>query len=1610
MRLGSRLTVLLLMFLFVTGCVGGGNPTIPGDDNVQSPAGDSNPALTDGSDDGTTEGIRHTSFEDGLHWLWGYFQGYYDEEAGTIEIIPTRDSSMHLNVLGYLEQWPCTNCLTVDIVGPSGHGSVLIDITIKNPFPGLNLTVFDVRGIMMFDGSYTFTASGLTKPDPTAGDGSVANPDGWTSLYNYTTIGMDPTGIQSYLKGNLATPTPPNALLNAYKRFITDDPLNTRRAMYAGGEVTVRYDFIPMGGGRPFGYAIDASWAKPDSSPVIDPMEDFAPEANCPEAWKIDAENITVGGASNESDLGVEVWWGHCNDWGGEPPVLESEPLFSGPIVGISVENFGDHGTYNFNVINSNAAEPGTYFGLISLRHCKSEEDPEWMDSTAYQIVEIEIIPIDNEPPTAAASVDNDNPEADEEINFTDESTDPNGPEDIVEWEWDFSYNAGDGLQVDANDQNPTWSYPVDGIYQVQLRVTDSMGQRDPLDEPLLIYVNTNKPPVAFAHASNLSVVVDEIVEFFDDSVDPDGPEDIDRWAWDFSYDEVDGFQTDSEDQNPTHSYSEPGSYLVYLDVWDTADNTDRLDDPLIIEVSLGGGDPVAQAGADPSPGLICEPVRLYDDGSFDPDGGDIVGWAWDLDGDDFYDEFGQEIFHTWDLVGTYPIQLMVTDDEGMQDVLDVPLYLDITHNPPTAEVIADPNPTMVDLPVWLDATNSTDNDCGGDEIVAYDWDLDDDGVFGDPPGGDIIEITFDTPGDYPIDLRVTDDEGGQDYLDEPLIINVTSADDPLAFAAADPNPVLVCEEVHFTDDGSYDPDGGLIVLYEWDWNNDGIYEDTGPDVYHTFNDDGSQYVQLRVTDDEGATGILGEPLEIIVENGIPVSICVPDTYTPLAGIPVEFDASGSYDTDCDGQYIMAYYWDWDDDGSYEQSGAPSTQFHTFTEAGDVYVDVMVLDDEYGEAWLAEPIHLTVLYSNLPPEAEAEADTYEVEAGGWVNFTDLSTDPDGYEDIVLWEWDFSYYYTDGFNVEASGPNPSHQFMDEGQYQVQLRVTDTADNVDLLRFPLVIGVGESQGQAPSLFMGACPDDNPSSNNWWYTWNMNDDETPDEEMLVRTWYDGEGPHEQPPGTWQVSYLIGGCQSHLFMVEVEDEDGLTKRVTCAFDVYDSLPPEPNIINCPTDDETSSWHVNMVSYDDCTPQNEVEQWYSKDYGDWVYLGTGIQYYYWQDIGCGQHSFRLKAQDSTGKEAISECLFNGGEGPPEASFTNCPVTPVTSHNFEWDMDDECTDNANLQVEIMIDDGGWIPLPNGTTSYLWDPISCGSHTLDVKVIDEAGLTDVITCEFDGPLDLEDPIADFVDCPPEVPESYLVEWTLSDDCTETEDLSVEILRDSELDWTPLPDGTTSFFWDGISCGSHRIFVKVTDDAMNDTEIECYFAGPGDDNPPTVEFTNCPEYIEDETFVFEWVMTDDCTPDDELSIEYYDWGMSDWNDLPPGTTSYEATLDCDKENFVVRVWDYNDSHDWVYETCWFDYAGAPPVVWFPQCPDYVYVSTWALNVDYDVSCLLDEEVQVEYQFDDWGWETLAPGQKQYWQYGIALGEHTMQLRYIDQWGREGYDTCTFERVPD
>jgi thiol-disulfide isomerase/thioredoxin len=275
---------------------------------------------------------------------------------------------------------------------------------------------------------------------------------------------------------------------------------------------------------------------------------------------------------------------------------------------------------------------------------------------------------------------------------------------------------------------------------------------------------------------------------------------------------------------------------------------------------------PVAKAGAEPTVQAVGQPVHLFNSGSFDPDGGQLWKYEWDWDNDGTFDDVGPSVYHTWDVPGTYLVQFQVTDVNLETGMLKKPIEITITavETPPVAKADADPKMQLTGQQVHFFDTGSYDPD--GGSIALYEWDWDNDGTY-DQTGSDVYN-SWDTSGTYHVQFRVTDDEGVTATLENPIeIIISTEKFPPVAKADADPEKQLPGGQVHFFDTGSYDPDGGSIALYEWDWDNDGTFDQTGPDVYHSWDTAGIYHVQFRVTDDEGGTDILDQPIVITISQ-----------------------------------------------------------------------------------------------------------------------------------------------------------------------------------------------------------------------------------------------------------------------------------------------------------------------------------------------------------------------------------------------------------------------------------------------------------------------------------------------------------------------------------------------------------------------------------------------------------------------------------------------------------------------------------------------------------------------------------------------------------------------
>ncbi len=185
-------------------------------------------------------------------------------------------------------------------------------------------------------------------------------------------------------------------------------------------------------------------------------------------------------------------------------------------------------------------------------------------------------------------------------------------------------------------------------------------------------------------------------------------------------------------------------------------------------EVTIANSPPVAEANG---PCTVAEggSVTLDSTGSYDPDPGDTLTYAWDLDNDGVYETPGAAPnFAGVDGPASHPVTLQVCDPQAAcsTDATTV----EVTNVAPTAQAGADVT-VYRDEPASLAGT-WTDPAAALDEQYAWTWDLDGDGVA-DASGSAAYGVTapatasFAAEGAYDLTFTVADADGdsGQDSV-----------------------------------------------------------------------------------------------------------------------------------------------------------------------------------------------------------------------------------------------------------------------------------------------------------------------------------------------------------------------------------------------------------------------------------------------------------------------------------------------------------------------------------------------------------------------------------------------------------------------------------------------------------------------------------------------------------------------------------------------------------------------------------------------------------------------------------------------------------------------------
>jgi hypothetical protein len=227
------------------------------------------------------------------HRLYGEYTFFIDADHERVDVVPRREGRFHLNALKFLESY-CKDCLKITNIKNNGDSTIDLTVQLTHPFKGYpEYTGFDVKGIIMFNGSYEIPDTGqfAPVPDPVTiswretGDAEVLNPDGYSFRWYPGYDSGSSLPIFNYWEGKYATGTP-NAQINAFLNFYSAE----NRHIFLVTDVISRTYKIYLPPGKPIvaGYAVEACWEPPTKMPVTDPVVDFPVSANQTEPYYFD--------------------------------------------------------------------------------------------------------------------------------------------------------------------------------------------------------------------------------------------------------------------------------------------------------------------------------------------------------------------------------------------------------------------------------------------------------------------------------------------------------------------------------------------------------------------------------------------------------------------------------------------------------------------------------------------------------------------------------------------------------------------------------------------------------------------------------------------------------------------------------------------------------------------------------------------------------------------------------------------------------------------------------------------------------------------------------------------------------------------------------------------------------------------------------------------------------------------------------------------------------------------------------------------------------------------------------------------------------------------------
>lgn len=553
-------------------------------------------------------------------------------------------------------------------------------------------------------------------------------------------------------------------------------------------------------------------------------------------------------------------------------------------------------------------------------------------------------------------------------------------------YEWDF----GDGSPV-STSPSPSHLFPGFGTYIVTLKV--SVGG---CTNTKTLNLNVFNETPAFTADKRVACKT-ATVNYTSQS---NNLGNIVAYAWDFS----NGITSTA--QNPQIIYSASGSFTTTLITTDIYGCKDTVAQPNYIRING------PTAGYTVTNNNGCKGLKASFTSTAQSDGTNpIVVWQWKY-GDGTSQTFFAPVSpqHAYNAVGSYTVQLIVTDTLGCKDSLSSPGLVNATS--PKADFSV--NDTLSCLGSSLNFTNNSIA-----QNFTMTWNFGDGSTWG---GNNPPHIYPDT-GYYTVKLKIVDQYGCADSLTKARYIHIQKT--VAAFTVSDSLGGCTPFEVKFNNASQF------YTSSLWQLGNGSSTVTNPSQVYNTA---GTYDIKLTVTGRGGCTDTAIKTIRVFDASATTFS------YSPFSGCkPLQLNGTVKSPAN------LNFTWDFGDGTTMTTTALNAV--HTYNVFGN-YVPKLLLSDS-GNCLI--PLIGIDTLRILGVNAKFGWDKRLFCDSGTVSFTDSTTFNDP---VTSYAWDF------GDGNPSTTTSPAHHFATPGTYTVSLTLQTQNGCTDTAKIDQLVKVVES----------------------------------------------------------------------------------------------------------------------------------------------------------------------------------------------------------------------------------------------------------------------------------------------------------------------------------------------------------------------------------------------------------------------------------------------------------------------------------------------------------------------------------------------------------------------